>query len=626
MRTALLGMGLYLLAQLPLWQPLLRAQCVSREAFRARLQAITAPGIDVDSVRLKPQRESLKTWLLDWDKCYPKADSSYVDALNQLSLIHCYFAYVSDKNYAPAIACAQQAIRIYRHPNLALRNSDLIAAYSRLGVAYDYAGESERSIASLAKVIELGKDAPSAYKSVSSAYPYVVFHYYSTGDYEKALQYAEAGEKFGYRTGNAAITSKLLEQKSQVLSQLGRYEEARSAIQSAITLIQKLPKYHRTLAGEEKLLGGILYDMGRPDESLPHYNRAYALAKKHKDESLSDYATTLGGVYLDLGDDARALGYFQEALRIDRSDFSKSILLDYMGVLRRKQRDFDLALKYHQQGLNNLSIDYPETDIDDLPPAQSIRSEAHPDYFLIIVQDKADTWLEYAKYQENDRQILKNAWRTYMLADSMIDIMRGQHSGDVSKLLWRNRARNMYGRAVETCYLLNDPAAALHFFEKSRAVLLNDQLNDQLAEQSLPKKDMESLQHLRRELRFLQKRWQENPPSDTNAARLGTQRLEVHEKYEKLVGNLEKKNPNYRQFRNDDHVPGLGTIRQNLLTGSGPSAFLSYFIGDSTMYGICIDSKSFVFKKLNRTEYQRHIGKFTESLVSRAAQNTHWRA
>ncbi len=403
MRTALLGMGLYLLAQLPLWQPPLYAQCSSRAAFRAQLRKITAPGIGMDSVKLKPQRTELGIWLSNWRKCYPGEDSSYVDALNLLSLVQTYLAYTSNKSYAPALDYAQQAIRVYKHPNLALRKSDLVMSYFRLGVAYHYAEESEKSIAALAAVIELGKNEPKAFKYVSSAYPYIVFHYHSAGDYQKALQYAEEGEKFNYRVGNDAITAKLLEQKGQALSQLGRHQEAKRAVETAIALVQKLPEHHRALTSGEKLLAGILYEMGRLDESLLHYHRAYALAQKHNDENLSDYATALGGVYLDMGNDARALGYFQEALKIDRSGFSKSILLDFLGILRRKQKDFESALKYHQQGLNNLSIGYPETDVTALPPARLIRSEAHQDYFLIIVQDKADTWLEYAKYQGNDR-------------------------------------------------------------------------------------------------------------------------------------------------------------------------------------------------------------------------------
>ncbi len=214
-----------------------------------------------------------------------------------------------------------------------------------------------------------------------------------------------------------------------------------------------------------------------------------------------------------------------------------------------------------------------------------------------------------------------------MLADSLIDIMRGEHSGEVTKLLWRNKARSIYERAIETCYLLKDPAAALYFFEKSRAVLLNDRLNERIAEQSLTKKDRDGVQSLRREIRFLQKQFKEKSPSDTSAARLGTRRFAVEQAYEKRVSSLEKKNPNYRQFRNDNHVPGLDDIQQNLLTENGTcqSAFLSYFAGDSVIYGICIDDKRFIFKRLNGVEYRRYLGKFKESLVSRAAQISHWK-
>ena len=43
---------------------------------------------------------------------------------------------------------------------------------------------------------------------------------------------------------------------------------------------------------------------------------------------------------------------------------------------------------------------------------------------------------------------------------------------------WRDKTRSLYENAIEACYLLNDPEKAFYFFEKSRAVLLNDQLNE----------------------------------------------------------------------------------------------------------------------------------------------------
>ena len=48
-----------------------------------------------------------------------------------------------------------------------------------------------------------------------------------------------------------------------------------------------------------------------------------------------------------------------------------------------------------------------------------------------------------------------------------------------SKLFWRSDSRRLYENAIEACYLQNNLDDAFYFFEKSRAVLLQDQLNEQ---------------------------------------------------------------------------------------------------------------------------------------------------
>lgn len=48
-----------------------------------------------------------------------------------------------------------------------------------------------------------------------------------------------------------------------------------------------------------------------------------------------------------------------------------------------------------------------------------------------------------------------------------------------SNLVWRSTARNLYEHAIEACYANNNMEDAFYFFEKSRSILLNDQINEQ---------------------------------------------------------------------------------------------------------------------------------------------------
>ena len=75
--------------------------------------------------------------------------------------------------------------------------------------------------------------------------------------------------------------------------------------------------------------------------------------------------------------------------------------------------------------------------------------------------------------------------------------MRGDHTAQESKLYCRNKTRSIYERAIETCYRLGDAEQAFRFFEKSRAVMLADKLNELGARQQLSESQIQNEKELR---------------------------------------------------------------------------------------------------------------------------------
>ena len=122
------------------------------------------------------------------------------------------------------------------------------------------------------------------------------------------------------------------------------------------------------------------------------------------------------------------------------------------------------------------------------------------DYFVsTLLANKAETLLEQYKAVKR-KDILEASVATFQAADQSIDMMRWKQFGEQSKLFWREKTKKMYKAAIEACYLSNDITKAYYFFEKSRAVLLNDKLselgakrfiaaNDRINEQQLRKKN-----------------------------------------------------------------------------------------------------------------------------------------
>jgi TolB-like protein len=109
-------------------------------------------------------------------------------------------------------AAGERAIAL--NPN----DPDSLAHY---GMRLVFMGEWERGLALVTKAITLSPEFPEWYRSPR------IFHYYQTGDYERALGESQAREVSGLWR---------LLFRAMILGQLGRTEEARPAIEAALAL------------------------------------------------------------------------------------------------------------------------------------------------------------------------------------------------------------------------------------------------------------------------------------------------------------------------------------------------------------------------------------------------------
>ena len=444
----------------------LRAQCPPISAWQTRLQKIST-----DSVA--HQQPALQQWLKGWQKCYPRSDSNYVDALLKFSL-----AQASQNEYTAAIATTKQVLPLYRQPQSTLRADDLVKTQYLLGYYYGNNEQNSESIAHLKQGVSLGKTTKKAEKYVAKCHLWLVYDYYVEGDFEKALLHADLGGTLSLAIGDSVTSAQLWEQKGQTLNEMGRYAEARTELKKAIRILQHYPEHWFQLANQHRLLGTILESLGQPEGELSELQIAYRLAEKNQHPNLSDFLNTIGYHYYKQKNYQQALAYYQQGLQVNKSQYSKVNLYDHLGLTHARIGNYAKALSLYQEGIATMFPDTRGNAPTFLPQAHTIRSIAQKDYLLLIIQHRADTWLDWASATQNNPVRLRNALRTYALADTMIDFMRWEHTGQQSKLFWRGKTHRLYEQAIETAFRLKDSASAFHFMEKSRAVLLNDKLNE----------------------------------------------------------------------------------------------------------------------------------------------------
>ncbi len=189
-----------------------------------------------------------------------------------------------------------------------------------------------------------------------------------------------------------------------------------------------------------------------------------------------------------------------------------------------------------------------------------------------------------------------------------------------SNLVWRSTARNLYEHAIEACYANNNMEDAFYFFEKSRSILLNDQINEQrwmadidIANQAAIKKN---ITHLQRKITSL------TPASDEYLASQ-KELYNATSELRLLQNKLKNKNLAYYQNYLDTTFINLQQLRQNILKGS--KALMEIFSGDSAVYVLTIAPTSTTFIKVNQHLYDSVTGLFNTALANPGLLNKNFR-
>ena len=407
----------------------------------------------------------------------------------------------------------------------------------------------------------------------------LAYLYSSEGDYEQTITHAEEGQRWAVEMNDNESKALLLREKAYALYWLRRYDEAAPVAEQAIKHAALAPK--AALDPYYLLLGDVESKRNNVTVAVKAYQQASLLAQKSGDSALqATVLTNLGFLYYQQKKYRHAIIYNEQALILQKKVFSRARIFDNLAACFWKISQFDKALASYQKGLVTLPIGFFQTALNQNPSAESVRLAFRKEVLLTLIQDKADTWLDYAK-ATNNPQRFRNALETYQVADQMIDYMRWEHVGQLSKLFWRQKTRGMYERAIETCHRLGDTEQAFRFMEKSRAVMLADKLAELGARQQLTTKQMDEEQHLRQVTDKQQTKLTGLSPGKT----LDSLRIVLTAQQDKLDAfrkKLEVSNPAYYRYKYDTTSIRLRDLQAYLRPRK--AQFVSYFVGDSALY------------------------------------------
>jgi tetratricopeptide (TPR) repeat protein len=470
---------------------ILFGQCPDKDSLWKRL-------IYLRDVYNMPPAEKLKE-LLPYEvlmkKCASGHDSIYAFLLQRIGM-----AYFGKSDFLRAIEYLRQSVSINNSGRPSAKLQHNILGYFYLSAAYDSLKNIGAKMKALDSCIQIAGKFKyySDISCIRSMYSRVEY-FFNVGDYHRCIDYAKMCEKFAWQYANShksnpweystgvAHASSSLAWNIEALIKLGDFKSAEEL------LLNKLDEYKK--ARLKNYLGVTFDQLAHIQMHKGNYDKAlFFLKEQLKYDKEAGYyfnckqaLNTIGhDIYFDFfKDDNNALNYYRDALGYLNNDvsFNMEDSMESLNIFNRianayvRKNSYDSAFKYFQLAFDQIKPGINEESISQLP-SNRFQALRKVDFVSTLLIDKGDA-LKKIYTVTGKANSLQKAIQTYKRADVFLDAIKNGIIDLQSKLFWRRDARRLYENAIQACFMQQNVGDAFYFFEKSRAILLQDQLNEQ---------------------------------------------------------------------------------------------------------------------------------------------------
>jgi CHAT domain-containing protein/tetratricopeptide (TPR) repeat protein len=593
------------------------AQCISDAELADKVNAVHSN----TTMSFVKKVELLKTLQTGFLKCKKVRNGVYAQLVHRLG-----DSYSKTDDQERAIFYTKEAIAVNSSGKPGADPSFLANSYFNLGIFYKRLHLLRESHYYFDRCIAAGSKFPAKYFIVFMAFEQKAYSYYQTGDYQKSVELADEGLLFAQEAGDQNARAPLLAQRAQSAVELALFQEAEANIKEAIALLEKTGSDVPHLATSYSVYADLLSKKGETKVSLRYYRKAYELNKANGNlEQCARDLLDLGSVYADdLAQGAMAVYCYNEGIKLARETndlYQLAALYSNIGMVYRHEKKYSMALKYYQRALNILPLNFADSSLKANLSMNMLKLVSN-DYFVTnIIANKGNALLERYKVH-GDREDLKLALATFEVADHAVDVMRWKQYGEQSKLVWRQKTKEMYEQCIAVCFYLKDMEKAYYFFEKSRAVLLNDQLNGAVAENHIAEKDRDREKQLRVKSYALSQKLMASIQNAGQYARLKGEWRDAQDKWENFIKNLKQRYPAYYQYKYDRSVYPYGAVRAKL--GAGKQSLVEYFTGDSVIYALVLSPSGQKLLRMNYQGYHKDVRSLLALIADQSLLNQNY--
>ena len=587
--------------------------------------------------KLSPKDElaELLKFLDSMKDCPYRNDSTHVLLLRKIAR-----DYSNLGDQLKAVTYELEALRIVRSnfdkPNII--PGDIIVIYHNLSIFYDSLNDVRKKRAALDSCISIGiRLKLYSNDAFITALDKMIQINFDIGDYHRCIENAIVCERLASQYINSTnpidhnfgkqLSSNSLGWHIKALFQIREYDEAKKLI------AHKLEEYKRT--GLTNYLGFMYSQEAELEMHQGNYQHALELLKlsyscDQEAENYFNCKQTLKDIgykiyFEHFNDDRAALFYYRKALSYtgrDKQEPGKKDSIESMDIMNNiahiyvQKNQYDSAFRYFQLAFDLFRLGGNEADILHATP-EKLKEIKKIDYVTRLVNSKGDAYLQ--KYQSSrDIHDLSHSIRVYKVMDSLLDRIKTEQIEIESKLFWRTTTRQMYEHAIEACYLAGDLENAFYFFEKSRAVILNDLLTEQRGQTN---SDMLGLSRAKRKVSLLERESQRSDSSSDVATEKQKELLDSRHQLDIVMQDIKERNPLYYQNFLDPNQTTLKDIDKKILNDH--QALLEIYEGEHAVYSLLITRTHTYFNKIDKDDFDRSARLYMVFLSDPNLLNSH---
>jgi CHAT domain-containing protein len=561
------------------------------------------------------------------------------DSTNEFLLRRIGAVYFQISDYLKASQYLRQCIQIitahYGKPDV--NPKQLVTNYYWLSRCYDSLGMHIERMQALDSCAAIALRLGTLDKASLWALYARVEYSYDIGDYERCINYALLCEMLGNEYSKISSSQENQDGKGYALSSLEWNVNALLALKNydhaEELLANKVDEYKRS--GLKEYLGIAYEHLAKVEihkenyeKALIYFNKAVAAERALGNDSRS--RILLGNIgyevyYKHFQDTEKALVYYKKALyhprKVEKLSISESMeslnILTHIADAYVQRGSYDSALDYFQLAFDQIGAGLNELGILRSRPEEFAR---YPNIYYLtnLFIDKGDAYRK--KYNATgNKAALENAIDMYRSTDRLLDRIKSEQFDLRSKLFWRADSRRLYEHAIEACYLQGNAGEAFYFFEKSRATLLNDQLNEQ---NWLDEGDIHLQTQVKKKILQLEREIYSLDKASVRFKELQGELFTNRQQLDGLVQKIKTRNPLYYQSSLDSNVITVVDAKKNILIDH--QAFLELFSGDSAVYSLMITSHNIQFTKINKTKFDSLTKLFIHFISDVALQNNNF--